>query len=184
MTVKREEKSKAARVRFTKVARGQRGYDTACVDAFCKQLAAARAGQLALTAADVRDVQFPTAPLGHRGYDRDQVDTYLDEACVELEMARLGSNRPANGPLLTCDEVRRVRFSAPPARQAGYRADQVDDFVEQVAVTLTQAGPTSLTHAGLATSDFELAPAGCRAYHLEEVNAFLAVVRETLAGME
>lgn len=176
--------SKATRGKFAKVALGQRGYDTACVDAFCKQLAAARAGRIALSAADVRTVQFPTASLGHRGYDRDQVDSYLDEACVELELTRLGASHPAGGPLLTSEQVRQVRFSAPPGGYAGYVADQVDDFVEQVAVTLTHAGPICLTRAEVATIDFDLAHAGCRAYHMEEVNAFLAVVVETLAGME
>lgn len=79
-----------------------------------------------LTPADIRNVVFDKAPLGKRGYDEEQVDTFLD--LVEAAVAGTGS--------LTADEVRAVVFADAPLIKRGYNEDQVDDFLDVIVATL------------------------------------------------
>ncbi|QIS20874.1 DivIVA domain-containing protein [Nocardia terpenica] len=173
------------RVRFGRAPIGHRGYDTIEVDAFCRRIADAFLGRVTLTAAQIRGQEFATAHLGLRGYDRDEVDEFLDRVCVELEFARLGIRRdPAGSQTLTSEDVRRLRFSAPPTGQAGYAADEVDAYLDRVIATLAHVGPIGLTSAEVRTANFGLAHAGMSAYHREEVDAFLDVVEHTLRDQE
>ncbi len=55
---------------------------------------------MTLTADDVRNVAFKKAPLGKRGYDEEQVDTFLDEvertiAALTTELAAARAGHPA-----------------------------------------------------------------------------------------
>ncbi|MBF6332054.1 DivIVA domain-containing protein [Nocardia transvalensis] len=173
------------RIRFGKAPIGHRGYDTAEVDAFCARIADAFLGRGSLTAAEIRGHEFATAAFGHRGYDRDQVDDFLDRACVELEFARRGDRpHPTGEPLLTPEDVQRLRFSAPPHDHAGYAADEVDVFLDRVIATLAHIGPNGLTAEDVRTVNFGLAHAGSAAYHIEEVDSFLDVVVRTLEAEE
>jgi DivIVA domain-containing protein len=91
-----------------------------------------------LTPSDVRNVAFGKAPLGRRGYDEEQVDTFLDAVertilALAEEVASLraqlgrgvlshpGSNTPsgAEGPVLAELEQIRSRLARLEATVAG-----------------------------------------------------------------
>lgn len=82
--------------------------------------------QRPLTPEDVRSVVFDKASIGKRGYDEDQVDTFLD--LVEEAVSGSGT--------LTADEVRAVVFADAPLIKRGYNEDQVDDFLDVIVATL------------------------------------------------
>jgi len=66
-------------VQFDRPPLGHRGYRCEEVDAFLDRAEQAVAGELAMTADDVREVRFGKPSLfGRRGYDEDQVDAFLD----------------------------------------------------------------------------------------------------------
>lgn len=79
-----------------------------------------------MDAEDVNKVQFRKPPGGARGYEVDEVDSFLD-----LVADRLLTNNQ-----LTADAVRRIAFkqSRP---GAGYNKDEVDDFLDQVEAALS-----------------------------------------------
>jgi DivIVA domain-containing protein len=75
-------------IQFGKAPFGRRGYDEEQVDAFLDQVEEdlraryAAGGNLVpvlLTGADVQDVAFRRAPWGRRGYNEEEVDSFLDE---------------------------------------------------------------------------------------------------------
>nr|WP_221333487.1 DivIVA domain-containing protein [Nocardia transvalensis] len=171
---------------FGKAPFGNRGYDTAEVDAFCDRVAAAFRGRATLTAADIREHEFSTAARGRRGYDRDEVDDYLDRICVELESVRRGAEPSAAGDTLplTPEDIQRLRFSAPPTGSTGYDADEVHVFLDRIAATLAHAGSNGLTSADVRAVDFAPALAGAPACHRDEVDAFLDVVVRMLTAEE
>ncbi len=81
-----------------------------------------------LTADDVNNVAFSKAPMGHSGYDEDQVDAFLDRAGQAL----LQPDSLASGSL-TPAEVQAARFAKPPIGKRGYHQDEVDTFLDLVA---------------------------------------------------
>ncbi|MBF6487077.1 DivIVA domain-containing protein [Nocardia otitidiscaviarum] len=155
------------------------GYNQAEVDAFCARIADTILGRDHLTAADIRQVQFGAPPFGHRGYDQEQVDDFLDHVCIELEYLRRGRRRvpTANvAPALTHDDVLRIQFSAPPYGLPGYAAAEVGAFLDRLAATLAHDGPSRLTADEVRHTEFHTAAHGYPAYHREEVDAFLDLV--------
>ncbi len=171
-------------IRFAEAPFGYRGYDIAEVDAFRERLAQAFSGRGALTAAQIREHAFSVTTFG-RGYHRDDVDEFLDLACVELESARRGdSSRRPRGRVLIPEDIRRLRFSPPPQDRGGYSAEEVDVFLDRVAATLDRIGPGGLTSSEVRTIGFRSAPSGGAAYHAEEVDAFVDVVVLTLQAEE
>ncbi|WP_054814048.1 DivIVA domain-containing protein [Nocardia arizonensis] len=140
-----------------------------------------------VTPDDARRVHFATPQVGHRGYDADQVDAFLDRVTATLAGQRI----------LTADEVRRVAFEPPGFGSRGYRADQVDEFLDRVRVELDnrqrgiRPGPTGgvsvasgtapLTPEDVRRVRFSVAPTGRRGYDVDEVDAFLDLVAATLA---
>jgi DivIVA domain-containing protein len=78
-----------------------------------------------LTAKQVGWVTFSEAPLvGRRGYDKDEVDTFLHRVKAELEA-------PA-GRGLTPEQVHDVTFSKAPAWRRGYDDMDLDAFLDLV----------------------------------------------------
>ena len=122
-------------VLFTSVRR--RGYDTSAVDDLLDRLADAlrgrvraprHAGAALLTAADLRAVHLPGAPLLATGYAREDVDALLRRAASAL------ASRGAGGPGLTADAVRGATLGT--TRRGGYDVGAVDDLLDRVALAL------------------------------------------------
>ncbi len=96
-----------------------------------------------LTADDVNNVAFSKAPMGHSGYDEDQVDTFLDRAGQAL----LQPGSLASGSL-TPAEIQGARFAKPPIGKRGYHQDEVDTFLELVAGELARRQGRPLSALG------------------------------------
>jgi DivIVA domain-containing protein len=78
-----------------------------------------------LTAKQVEWVTFSDGPVvGKRGYDKDEVDTFLDRVKAELEA-------PA-GRGLTPQQIHDVTFSKAPVWKRGYDDMDVDAFLDLV----------------------------------------------------
>jgi DivIVA domain-containing protein len=79
-----------------------------------------------LTAQDVRYATFGKPPLGYRGYNKDDVDAFLQVAASRLD----GYGN------LSVDDVHAVAFSKPPIGKRGYNEDEVDQFLRQLEATI------------------------------------------------
>ncbi|WP_406279591.1 DivIVA domain-containing protein [Nocardia sp. NBC_00881] len=170
-----------SRISFASPPLRHRGYHADEVDAFLDLVAATLAGRGALAADDLRRVTFDAPGTGERGYRADQVDEYLDQVRIELEFRQHG-DRPvpaASGdghPLLTPEDVRRMRFTPAPVGRRGYHEEEVTAFLDLVAATLAHGGPGSLTVADVRSIHFTDARLGTRGYQRDEVDAFLDLV--------
>ncbi len=127
---------------FSKPPLGRRGYDEQEVDAML-DLAASALGQPAGTDAQppattsavpeplsgyqLRQADLPHAPIGTRGYDRRQVDEYLERLATTLD--RSGASLPS-------DELRRVPFPLTSGLRRGYRVEDVDALLDRVRAEL------------------------------------------------
>ena len=78
-----------------------------------------------LTSQDVRYATFDKPPWGKRGYNKDEVDAFLQLAASRLD----GYGN------LSVDDVHAVSFPKPPIGKRGYSEDEVDDFLEQLNLT-------------------------------------------------
>ncbi|NNH71508.1 DivIVA domain-containing protein [Nocardia uniformis] len=159
------------------------GYDPAEVDAFRERIADTLLGRDHLSAADIRQAHFGTPPFGHRGYDQEQVDDFLDHVCIELEYLRRGRRRiPGvnDSETLTHDDVLRIQFSSPPFGLPGYAVEEVGAFLDRLAATLAHDGPSRLTAEDVRHMTFHIAAEGASSYHREEVDAFLDLVAHQL----
>lgn len=170
-----------SRIRFAAPPVGLRGYHADEVDAFLELVAATLDGTGTLTADEIRHVQFDHAPVPGRGYATDQVDEFLDRVRVELEFRQNGTHPvPAasngHGPVLTPDDVHRMRFTRAQVGRRGYHEEEVDAFLDLVAATLAHGGPGSLTVADVRSIRFTEARLGTRGYQPDEVDAFLDLV--------
>lgn len=172
-----------SRTHFAMPELGHRGYHADEVDAFLELVSATLDGRGSLTADDIRHVNFDAPRFGGRGYQAEQVDEFLDRVRVELEHRQRGV-RPvpaglgANGhhPLLSPDDVHRMRFTQAPVGRRGYHEEEVDAFLDLVAATLAHGGPGSLTIADVRSVRFTEARLGTRGYQRDEVDAFLDLV--------
>lgn len=84
-----------------------------------------------LTAADLRAVDLPGAPLLLRGYARDDVDALLRRAAAALE------HRGAGAPRLSAEDVTEAVFRT--TLRGGYRLGAVDDLLDAVVEALAAA---------------------------------------------
>jgi DivIVA domain-containing protein len=82
-----------------------------------------------LTADDIVKVAFSKPPLGKRGYNEDEVDTFLDRVEQTLRNPRTTS-------ALTADDVGNITFSKPKSGKRGYNEDEVDAFLDLVVESL------------------------------------------------
>ncbi|MET7769747.1 DivIVA domain-containing protein [Nocardia sp. NPDC005366] len=179
-----------SRIHFAMPSVGHRGYDADEVDAFLELVAATLDGRGSMTADTVRRAVFDAPRFGERGYQADQVDEFLDRVHVELEYRQRGIRpTPAGGsgsgpaPLLTPDDVRRMRFTRAPVGHRGYHEEEVDAFLDLVAATLVHGGPGSLTIPDVRAVQFTDARLGTRGYQRDEVDAFLDLVVTALEYM-
>lgn len=76
-----------------------------------------------LTGEAVWQVRFRKPPFGRRGYDEDEVDTFLDALAAALS-ARPGTVR------LSAADVHGAEFRKPPIGRRGYDEDEVDRFLD------------------------------------------------------
>ena len=79
-----------------------------------------------LTAQDVRYATFGKPPRGMRGYNNDEVDSFLQVAASRLD----GYGN------LSVDDVHAVSFSKPSIGKRGYNEDEVDEFLERLEATI------------------------------------------------
>jgi DivIVA domain-containing protein len=79
-----------------------------------------------LSSQDVRYATFGKPPLGHRGYNKDEVDAFLQLAASRLD----GYGN------LSVDDVHAVSFSKPPIGKRGYNEDEADEFFEALEATI------------------------------------------------
>ena len=75
-----------------------------------------------MTPDDVHNVAFTKPPIGHRGYDEEEVDALLDR----VESTLRGQ------PRVTRDELAAVTFRKPPIGKRGYRESDVNEFIQRV----------------------------------------------------
>ena len=124
---------------FTTVRR--RGYDVDVVDDLLDRLADAlrrpphvprHAAAPVLTAADLRAVHLPGAPLLAAGYVREDVDALLRGAACALAPCGAG------GPGLTAQDVRAATLRS--TRRGGYDVEAADDLLDRAARALAELG--------------------------------------------
>lgn len=84
-----------------------------------------------LSAGDVSQVTFSTAPFGMRGYDMSEVDAYLD-----LIESAIADGIAGRRPSLSAADVRAVTFSPGSRLRRGYSAEEVDRFLALVEAEL------------------------------------------------
>ncbi|MFC4002756.1 DivIVA domain-containing protein [Prauserella oleivorans] len=82
---------------------------------------------MAVTSEDVRNIRFPEAPFGTRGYNESEVDAFLDRIASTLD----GEDD------VTAEDVHDVSFGRTPiGRRCGYDQASVDAFLRTVESTL------------------------------------------------
>jgi DivIVA domain-containing protein len=79
-----------------------------------------------LTANDVRNATFSKPPLGYRGYNKDEVNAFMDLVAARLE----GRGR------LTAADIHNVAFGKPELFKRGYNEDEVDAFLQAAETTI------------------------------------------------
>jgi len=120
-----------------------------------------------LNPTQVHNVSFCKPRLFKRGYDEDEVDTFLERVEAALQEPNLWVG-------LTPSDLHDVTFSKPPIGKRGYDEDEVDTFLERVDAALRD--PTArgaVTSADLHDVMFSKPPIGKRGYDEDEVDAFL-----------
>lgn len=83
---------------------------------------------MSLTAEDVYRVAFGNAPIGRRGYAKNEVDAFVRRIAKTLE----------DSDDLTAAEVHHVEFDKPLLGRRGYDEREVDEFLEKAEDTLAQ----------------------------------------------
>ncbi|HVW39894.1 MAG TPA: DivIVA domain-containing protein [Amycolatopsis sp.] len=81
---------------------------------------------MSLTAEDVNRMEFGNAPLGRRGYAKNEVDEFVRRIAKTLK----------DEDDLTAAEVHHVMFSKPLIGKRGYDERAVDDFLDAAEDTL------------------------------------------------
>ncbi|NKQ56685.1 DivIVA domain-containing protein [Amycolatopsis sp. K13G38] len=76
---------------------------------------------MSLTAEDVYRIEFGNAPIGRRGYAKNEVDEFVRRIAKTL----------ADEDDLTAAEVHHVAFSKPLIGKRGYDEREVDDFLDE-----------------------------------------------------
>jgi len=84
-----------------------------------------------LTGNEVRQAVLPKSPPGIAGYDRHQVDEFLQRAANRLD----GSGVP-----LSVEEVAGAGFDRAKGLRRGYRIDEVDALLDRVSAELRRHG--------------------------------------------
>ncbi|MQA16526.1 MAG: DivIVA domain-containing protein [Pseudonocardiaceae bacterium] len=136
---------------------------------------------MGLTPEQVRQVQFDAPQAGRKGYDEDEVDTFLD--LVEATLRGEGG--------VTDTDVRDVAFTSTALFRRGYDPDQVDAFLDEVeselqrrAESLRAAQDASLTRGGdLRAFRLPRATPPERSYAASDVDALIERAAAALDGV-
>jgi DivIVA domain-containing protein len=170
---------------FSKPSR-RHGYKPIQVDAFREEirdtfLAATRSP---VTADNVRGTQFSSTDDPHDGYDKKQVDAFLDAAGIRLA-AMESTDRPT-GPLVSgailagwAEWADSTKFSTRRLRE-GYDTAEVDAFREAIRDKFLGVRRPPLTWHAAHGKQFTTTRPG---YDVEQVDAFLDKAEPRLAAM-
>ncbi|HEX2904607.1 MAG TPA: DivIVA domain-containing protein [Jatrophihabitans sp.] len=82
-----------------------------------------------LSGADVRAITFRKPRFGHRGYDEEQVDIFLDWVADSLDA----------GEPIPPARVHDVSFGKPGLNRRGYREQDVDAFLSRIEAAARHA---------------------------------------------
>ncbi|HET6504751.1 MAG TPA: DivIVA domain-containing protein [Amycolatopsis sp.] len=89
---------------------------------------------MSFTAQDIYGIEFSNAPIGRRGYAKNEVDRFVDRIAKTLD----------EQDDLTAAEVHHVMFAKPLLGRRGYDEREVDDFLDTVEDQLaTTSGRSS-----------------------------------------
>ena len=132
----------------------------------------------------VRGKQFSSTDDTYPGYDKTQVDAFLDAAGIRLA-AMESADRPA-GPLVSgailagwAEWADSTRFSTRPRRE-GYDTAEVEAFVEAIRDTFLGVRRPPLTWPAAHGKRFTTTRPG---YDVEQVDAFLDKAEPRLAAL-
>jgi DivIVA domain-containing protein len=160
-------------------------YDTAKVDAFREEIRDTFLGatRSPVKSDDVRGKQFPSTN-DRPGYDKTQVDAFLDAAGIRLATME-STDRPA-GPLVSgailaewAEWADSTRFSTSRLR-VGYDTAEVDAFLDAIRDTFLGVRRPPLTWHAVHGKQFTTTRPG---YNVEQVDAFLDKAEPRLAAM-
>jgi DivIVA domain-containing protein len=170
---------------FSKPSRGH-GYVPIEVDAFREEIRDTFLGatRSPVRADNVRCTQFSSTDDPHDGYDKKQVDAFLDAAGIRLA-AMESMDRPA-GPLVSgailagwAEWADSTRFSIRRLRE-GYDTSEVDAFLDAIRDTFLGVSRSPLTWDAAHGKQFTTTRPG---YDVEQVDAFLDKAEPRLAAM-
>jgi DivIVA domain-containing protein len=77
---------------------------------------------MSFTAQDIYGIEFSNAPIGRRGYAKNEVDQFVDRIAKTLD----------EQDDLSAAEVHHVMFAKPLLGRRGYDEREVDDFLDAV----------------------------------------------------
>jgi DivIVA domain-containing protein len=157
------------------------------VDAFVRAIRDTFLGvsQPPVRAGNVRGKQFPSTDAEHNGYDKKQVDAFLDAAGIRLA-AMEATDRPA-GPLATAvlaewaEWADSTRFSTTAHLLQGYDTAEVDAFREELCDTFLGVRQPPVLSGHVRGRQFSTHRPG---YDKWQVDAFLEKAAWRLAAME
>jgi DivIVA domain-containing protein len=161
-------------------------YDTAEVDAFREKIRDTFLGatRSPVRADKVRGKQFPSSG-DNPGYDKTQVDAFLDAAGIRLA-AMESTDRP-EGPLVSGAILAKwadsTRFSTSRLRVGRYDTAEVDAFRDAVRDTFLAVGRSPLTWRAPPGRQFTTTRRLRPGYDPEQVDAFLDKAERKLAAM-
>ena len=142
-----------------------------------------------MRADDVRGKQFSSTDDGPDGYDKKQVDAFLDAAGIRLA-AMESTDRPA-GPLVSgailagwAEWADSTTFSTSRLRVGRYDTAEVDAFREAIRDTFLGVGRSPLTWRAAPGKQFTTTRRLRPGYDPEQVDAFLDKAEPRLAAME
>jgi DivIVA domain-containing protein len=163
------------------------GYETREVDAFRSAVRDTFLGasEPAVRSDDVRGKQFST----HRpGYDKKQVDAFLDSIAAGLRLAAMESTDWAAGPLVRgallvawAEWADSTTFSKHHWRRRGYEPIEVDAFLDAIRDTFLGVGQPPVRAGNVRGKQFSTHRPG---YDKTQVDAFLEAAGIRLAAME
>jgi DivIVA domain-containing protein len=173
---------------FSEPRWGRHGYRLTEVDAFVRAIRDTFLGisQTPVRAGNVRGKQFRSTDAEHTGYDKMQVDAFLDAAGIRL--AAMESTDTPTGPLAS-DAIRAdwaewadsTRFSTTAHLSQGYNTAEVDALREGLRDTFLGVRQPPVLSNDLRSKQFSTHRPG---YDKWQVDAFLEKAAWRLAAME
>lgn len=171
-----------------------KGYDPAQVDSFFVSARKAYEGGVPAEKFSARQVRQAHFDLVRGGYQTSVIDQAMDRLEAAFLKRDRADNVAVNGTEAWMDHVAKramtlyprlrrpygERFSVPKGAK-GYDAQEVDQFLDRIALYFDQDEPLSATEVRAVT--FKMAR-GSKAYEEAVVDAYLARMVEVLVGVE